>query len=391
MRGWRYSKSAYDSSHKSEPTVGPELNDTRPIVFVGNGRCYHTMDWFRTVRHLCGQRPVFLATDLIESEGHRRLIRPDDPVIQLLNVDWLLLNSQSRFGNVWRNVVKLLAVPIQVIRLKKLLRRWPAAVFHAHTMYYMFVCTLARIPFIGTPQGSEILVRPGRSRIYRHYARSSLRAAKVVTVDSVAMQDEIASMSGVHAEVVQNGIDVRNFLCAGRRSVVRDVVLSLRGMTTLYRIQEILRARAASRSQSNIIFIYPFWDETYRQMIRNSLLESDQDLGRLDKVEMTALLGRTLLAVSIPESDSSPRSVYEAVFAGACVAVTPARWVYELPQCMRNRIFVFNLSDMGWFDRAIEYARKVTCSTYVPSEDALAMLDQSKSLQIVVRRFYERT
>jgi len=360
----------------------------RPIVFVGNARCYHTMDWYRTVRALCPGRTILFASDLIESEGHVRLVRDDDVIVPLFNVDRFLLSGQSAFGNLWRNAVKLLAFPLQAAGLRRLRRRLPGAVYHAHTMYYMFVCWLAGIPFIGTPQGSEVLVRPKRSRLYRHFAVRSLRAAQCVTVDSVAMRDEAERISGVRPRIFQNGVEAEALGKARCAGVPRDVVLSLRGMTPLYRIEKVVQARNGSAARPDLTFIYPFWDEPYRALVRRLFQPGDRDLGRLDRREMMDLLSRTGLVLSVPSSDSSPRSVYEAIFAGACVAATRGLWMEVLPACMRARIRIIDLDDPAWFDAALGWSRETCAVPYEPSDEALEMFDQRRSMAAVVRTLY---
>jgi len=360
----------------------------RPIVFVGNARCYHTMDWYRTVRALCPGRTVLFATDLIESEGHVRLVHDDDVIVPLFNVDRLLLPGQSAVGNLWRNAVKLLAFPLQSSGLRRLRRELPDAVFHAHTMYYMFVCWLAGIPFIGTPQGSEVLVRPKRSHVYRFFAVRSLRAAQCVTVDSVAMRDETERISGIRPRIVQNGVEAEALGRARRAGAQRDLVLSLRGMTPLYRIVEMVLARNRSATSPDLTFIYPFWDEPYRARVRGLFRLGDRDLGRLDRPEMMALLSRTRLVLSVPSSDSSPRSVYEAIFSGACVAAARGRWMEVLPACMRARIRVVELDDPAWFDAALAWSQEACAVAYEPSDEALELFDQRRSMAGVVRTLY---
>lgn len=219
------------------------------IIFVGNARCYHTMDWYRNARILCAPQRVLFATDLIESEGHVKLLNDDDCILPLYNVDWLLLSKQSSFGNFWRNLMKLLAFPFQVLKLRALSQRYPNAVFHAHTMYYMFICWAAKLNFIGTPQGSEILVRPDRSRLYKHFATKSLLAADHITVDSLKMQEKIKKLCGAKAIIVQNGIDIETIETITNNNNVRNKIVSIRAITPLYRINEIFDAR--SHSQKN--------------------------------------------------------------------------------------------------------------------------------------------
>jgi hypothetical protein len=359
------------------------------IIFVGNARCYHTMDWYRTVRSLCKDRIVAFATDLIDSEGHKILVTDSDDIRHLFNVDRFLFRTQSYYGNIWRNIVKLLFFPLQVIKLKRLARENSGSVYHAHTMYYMFVCWQAGLEFIGTPQGSEVLVRPERSKLYRYFAIKSLRAAKHVTVDSVTMKDRIKELSGVVANIIQNGIEVTKLQDLSKHSKSRDITLSIRGMVSLYRIHEILAARTRSNSHSNLTFIYPFWDDVYKSSLSSQFLSTDKDLGRLDKELMFELLASTRLTISIPTSDSSPRSIYEALFAGSCIAATYAPWVDALPECMRARLYLVDLDDKDWFNKAIQFAEQVAEIPYIPSQEAIDNFDQQRSMSRLISRFYD--
>lgn len=358
------------------------------VIFVGNARCYHTMDWYRSVKRQMSKGEAIFATDLIDSEGHRVLVQPNDDVVSLFNIDWALFRTQSKIGGAWRNLVKLLFIPLQALALRRITGRHRAATFHAHTMYYMVVCMVAGVRCIGTPQGSEILVRPRRSALYRYFAVKALKSAVIVTVDSVAMRDKVKEISGVTADVVQNGIDVTGLSRIASESPERYAVVSIRGMTPLYRIHEILRAREESELPVPMSFIYPFWDEAYRDVARTLMHGDDQDLGRLEKAAMFGLLARALMVVSIPESDSSPRSVYEAIFAGAIVASTYGAWMDALPECMRGRIVLVDLSDREWFAKALGQAKRFSEQAYRPSEAAHEMFDEERLMGGVIKRYY---
>ena len=359
------------------------------IVFVGNARCFHTMDWFRSAQIVCAPGRVVFATDLIESEGHARLITERDEVIDLLNVDWLLLREQSRLGNVWRNVVKFAMLPVQAVLLRRLYKRMPQASYHAHTMYYMLLCRIAGVPFVGTPQGSEILVRPKRSAVYRWFASCALRAADTVTVDSVTMAEGVRELSGRDAAIVQNGIDVEAMQRGGTNLEGRAGILSIRAPTPNYRLGELFAARARMRVRPPITLTYPFWDIATLARVRSAMAPGDRDLGRLgSRTELYAEMRRALLVVSVPSTDSSPRSVYEAVFSGACVAVTANPYLDVLPSCMRSRIIVVDVTDTAWLERALERAEAIVSVPYQPTADALDLFDQRRSMQRVAEQYY---
>ncbi len=358
------------------------------IIIIGNARDYHAMDWYRTIKKVCSDRETLFATDLIDSESHLKIVCEDDKIIDLYNIDWLLFKRQTSMGNVWRNIVKFLVSPLQILKIKSIEKKYPNAIFHAHTMYYMFLCWLARIKFIGTPQGSEVLVRPDRSSIYKYFACKSLKAADYVIVDSVNLQNRIRKLCGKDAVVIQNGMDASTILTKGNGKNGRTKITSFRGMYPLYRIEAILEGRANSKLKPQLTFIYPSWEEKYKEKILSKSGPGDAALGRLLKDEMYELLFATLLAISIPKSDSSPRSVYEAIFCGCCVAVTYNPWIENLPPCMRSRLFIVNLEEEGWFDNAVASAHLITKDPFIPSEMALNLFDQERTMKSIAETFY---
>jgi len=133
---------------------------TSNVIFIGNARCFHTMDWYRSAQDLLSPKKVLLVTDLIHSEGHAKLVNETDNLIHLYNIDWLLLRRQSKFGNIWRNVIKALFLPIQVWRLKLILRKIPHLGKILSAMSCRFPCfrylTLFFI-FSGSPKHRQIL------------------------------------------------------------------------------------------------------------------------------------------------------------------------------------------------------------------------------------------
>lgn len=360
----------------------------KDIIILGNARCYHTMDWYRIIKSVCNKSNVLFATDLISSEGHKLIINKGDKIVHLFNVDRFLFSSQSKIGNIWRNIVKLLAAPFQVSAVKRLKKEYPNSIVHAHTMYYMFLCWFAKVEFIGTPQGSEVLVRPKRSKVYKYFATKALSAAKHVTVDSVNMADRVNEISGKKCFILQNGIDTQTISRVIDTKKVRDKVISIRGMSPLYRIDEIMLARSRSQHQPDIDFIYPLWEDDYKITIEKSSYIKDRFLGRIERDKMYQLFNETLLAISIPYSDSSPRSVYEAIFCGCIVAVTYNPWLEVLPDCMKKRVVIVDLTDVSWLDNAIDYAISMVGKNYIPSRGALELFDQIKSVETLSKKLY---
>jgi hypothetical protein len=368
----------------------PKLNfQLDKIIFVGNARDFHAIDWYRTIKRICVNQEVLFATDLIYSEGHAQIVDQSDNITNLYNIDSFLLDRQSSFGNVWRNLIKLFFFPVQVIALKKIARVNQDAVYHAHTMYYLFICWLTGIRYIGSPQGDEILIRPYKSSLYKYFAIQSLRAAEHLIVDSVNLQNGIRKLCGKEAVVIQYGIDVGGIQKALSNKNERDKVISIRAWYPLYRIKEIISARDRCRPVQRLVFFFPFWEEGYKKDIEDSIKSIDINLERLPtKDELYKVLVSSKLAISIPESDSSPRSVYESIFCGCCVAVSYNLWIESLPACMLKRVYVISLEDNDWFEKAVEHSLKVIQEPYIPSEEALNMFDQERSMKKVAIQYY---
>ncbi|MDA9874004.1 hypothetical protein N8364_04390 [Saprospiraceae bacterium] len=358
------------------------------VIFVGGARDYHAMDWYRNAQDVCQECNLLFAVDLIGGEGFEVITKDTDQIIELFIIDKYLFGNQSSLGDKWRNIFKLLVLRKQARKLKDVARKYPNSVYHAHGMYYMLICMLAGVDYIGTPQGSEVLVRPHRSKLYRKYAAKALSAAKAVTVDSVRMADQVQEIAGREAVIIQNGVDIPSILDMIDGKVKRDIVFSHRGFTPLYRIDEMLKARNTSLPSEPIHFVYPFWDDTHKLELEKIMISSDQDLGRVPREKLYSLLNRSKLVLSIPISDSSPRSVYEAIFSGACVGIRPNAYVDILPSCMKARIIELDLDNPNWFADALAKTKALNAKPYEPSAEALRVFDEKKSMQLLAEKFY---
>lgn len=350
-------------------------------MFLCGARDFHAMDWYKSAKENHRGLHVSILTDIIVGEGFERLITSQDKVAKLIILDNFLFKSQSSVGNIWRNFVKLIALPFQVILLRKFYIQHPSAFFHAHSMYYLWLAWLANVPFIGTPQGSDILIKPYRSKIFKWLSVRSMQCAIAVTVDSEKMSEGVKKISDVSAHIIQNGIDIKaiNLFFENKNDKKKERILSLRGFTQLYRIDEIVKIRNLVNPLRSITFIYPFFENTYRDSINLKVI--DLDLGRVSRLEMYKILSQTQLVISIPYSDSSPRSVYESIFCGSTVAITYNLYYESLPICMKKRIIIVDLEDNNWLNKALLRSEEIIKEGFSPSEDALDLFDQRRSFE----------
>lgn len=359
------------------------MNDKK-IVFLCGARDFHAIDWYRSAEKQVQKEYLCILTDLIAGEGYTKIVTEKDNIHSLLILDKFLFKGQSSLGNLWRNILKLLVFPIQIILLKRFAKQNPNAIYYAHSMYYLWLAAGAKVPFLGTPQGSDILVKPFRSKFFRTLSVWAMKSAKKITVDSVKMRDIAFDLSGVKPEIIQNGIDIEyieTFL-SSHPSIQpkRDKILSIRGMSPIYRIDELLIARAKGVDTKDIpiSLSYPFYENEYKQKVLKYLNDNDNDLGRVSKDKMYELLFESKLVISIPSSDSSPKSVYESVFCGSAVAITYHPYYDILPDCMKKRIILIDLEDEKWFVKAVNMADSIVNQKFEPSKEALDLFDQRR-------------
>ena len=119
------------------------------LVFLCGARDYHAMDWYRSAIELYDYNKVSILTDLIQAEGYKKLITKDDIVHKLIIIDKFLFQKQSKYSNLWRNIIKFILIPFQVIKIKLFNKKNPNTVFYAHSMYYIWLA--------GTPGPPSLL------------------------------------------------------------------------------------------------------------------------------------------------------------------------------------------------------------------------------------------
>ncbi len=347
------------------------------------------MDWFRSARNIVEPDRLVVLTDIRGGEGFTDLAQPGDNVVDLVVIDRYLLDGQSRFGSLWRNILKFAIFPIQAMLVRRFARKHPDTLFFAHSMYYLWLAWAAGVVFVGTPQGSDLLVKPWKSKLFHYLSAKAMQAAKLVTVDSEAMADAALKIANVRTAIVQNGVSVTEIRPRVSKTPternMRHSVVSPRAITPLYRIAEIISARnAMGENGPPLCLFYPFSESEYLGKCRSLRVDEDLDLGRVDRERMYQIFSEARLVISIPLSDSSPRSVYEAIFCGAPVAICHNRYYDILPEDMKNRMILIDLDNPDWFEKALIAADLLIQSEPEFSAATWDMFDQRESLKKIM-------
>ena len=261
------------------------------LVFLCGGHDFHAMDWYRRSLENLDNINIFILTDLIKCEGYKVLIKKNDIVFKLIILDKFLFRKQSKIGNYWRHFIKIIVFPFQIYLIRKFSKNYPKSIFYAHSMYYIWLARFARLEYVGRPQGSDILIKPFKSRIFKILSRQGIKNSKAIIVDSKLMFKTINRFAPTNnIFVIPNGIDLRtiNKLMQANQNN-RKFIISIRGLTELYRIHEILLSRSINEKSSKIPIklIYPFYDLNYKKFLKKLLLPQDEDIFRLKKLICT--------------------------------------------------------------------------------------------------------
>lgn len=354
------------------------------VAYLAGATDFHAMDWIKSCLKVNPEKRVYLLTDLIGSQGLDFLIDDRLSVIKLVVIDKLLLKNESFIAHKLRNFIKFLLLPIQALLVYRFSKKYPNLIFHAHSMYYLVVARMAGVKYIGTPVGSDILLKPFTSKFFYFFANYGIKNAIHITVDSNAMLELLISKFDFRksVSVIQNGIDYET-ISNCRFDKIKDsgvnYIYSIRGLAPIYQIEKLFLARNQTIPQIPIFFSYPFSEIDYVEKIKELYSPNDIDLGKIGKIELYNKMNQSLLVVSIPYSDSSPRSVYEAIFCGAIVAVTKSKYLEQLPICMLDRLILIDLNDTNWLSDACNKAFKLRSIPFEPSEEAILMFDQYNS------------
>ena len=221
-------------------------------------------------------------------------------------------------------------------------------VVHAHWLcgYAAFAALAGASPLVAMAWGSDVL-RANRLRTLA--GRIALRRSRIAMADSRALLDRLVELGAPReATVLVNwGVDLDDFSPVdGARSELRrslglgigPVILSPRSLTPVYNPATILAAFALvteARPRAELVL---------KHMGAGAppvaAAPGVRVIGHVPYERMAAYYQAADVCVSIPSSDSSPRSVWEAMACGCPVVVSDLPWVRELIAPGRDALVV---------------------------------------------------
>ena len=235
--------------------------------------------------------------------------------------------------------------------IRRLLHDLRPDIVHAHWLcgFACFAALAGADPLVAMAWGSDVL-RAGRLK--RLANRIALRRAKLAMADSHALVDAMVDLGvdGPEMLLMSWGVDLDHFRAAENgRAAVRSalglpegrIVLSPRSLMPLYNPRVIVEAfelLADDLPDLQLVLKHMGTDHPSIGPLRHP--DRVHVVGHVPYERMVDWYQAADVCVSVASSDSSPRSVWEAMASGTPCVVSDLPWVHELIEHQRDALVV---------------------------------------------------
>ena len=312
------------------------------ILYIGNSSDFHIDLW---VQYFTKNHDVFLFSekeDYLSTKQFR-----DVEIIYSEGLFGHILNLFNSSSHKLFQINKLLSTVIYARKIDKIIKEKNIDIVHAHNLYQGFICSYLKsnVPVVFTPMGSDIIIHSQSNHIYKYMAQNAFQKADVVTGDSLLIQKKgyLVGAKSSKNYIIQNGVDSKKFypkISKIRNALNIDdnefLIFSPRGLDEIYNIKNILgviKLLVEEDLKVKCMISYGFGESNLNSLKEHiKYLEIEDSIiwiGNLEYDEMPDYFNASDLVISIPSSDSSPKTVYEAMFCEKVVVVSDLDWVYE--------------------------------------------------------------
>lgn len=269
--------------------------------------------------------------------GHEvHLISFKNASIENVRSHYINVGNIAEKGGNWKTLFKFREI-------KKLLARIQPDIFHSHyaTSYGITGALCGFHPYIITALGTDVLISPRQSRIYKILLKYAFSKADWITAMADHMKTAIEDI-GVNSNkisVVPFGIDPTIFNDNNRKLPDdKFVITSTRNFEALYNIPHLINAVAEAKAlvpniHLNLIGAGSLEDELKKLIQQKGLTENVTFFGKVPQPKIAEVLNRSHVFVSVSLSDGNNISLNEAMACGTfCIATNiPAntQWVKD--------------------------------------------------------------
>lgn len=292
------------------------------ICYLADGGSIHTARW---CRHFAA----------LGHEVHLITFRPAE--IEGTTVHYVDAGALSTAGGNWRVLLKRGAV-------KKLLKKIQPDILHAQyaTSYGTVGAMTGFHPYIITALGTDVLISPQQSKVYKFLLRYALGKADWVTAMADHMREAIIRNLGTDpakVETVMFGIDPAIFNDQSRKLPEgKFVITSTRNFEPVYNLQLLTDALKIVASKIPGLEVNLLGDGSQRAQVEAWVREAGIEAitsfhGRVPQPQIARVLNGSHLFISTSLSDGNNVSLNEAMACG-CVSLAtdiPAnrQWISE--------------------------------------------------------------
>lgn len=278
-------------------------------------------------------------------------------------------NIDYSFGNFFK----------ALIQTKRLMKEYePDFIILYQLNLTAFIATLAKnrnIPTLAVGIGSDILLMPKRGLVYRGMLRYILKRSHYYNAGSPYLAEMMRKYCPPDSEIVIANLGINPI----RPAEKKNIIYSNRLHRSLYRIDEIIMAfsRFVSKGENDdwMLVVAGYGRE-------RELSELCESLNISDKVRITSWLSPeenneyyavSRVYVSIPESDSFPISLWEAMSAGCLPVVSDLPAYRGIIKDNENAVVVKDAELKGDFFeriRKVDYEKMIRANKLLVAEFA---------------------
>lgn len=219
---------------------------------------------------------------------------------------------------------------------------------------------MANIPnsrIIFTPQGSDLLVLPDKNFFIKKFLSYKLSKIALIIADSNLLLNKSLKLSSSlrksKLKLIQNGIplaDIEALIKKDSNLFTRDIdICWIRGLGEIYQFKYFLKIlkkiSKLSKFKINVTIISAYGSSIIPKELNHYKNINLEVSPRLSSLDFLKILYKTKIVVSIPKSDSSPRSVYEAIILGCQIFATNLKCFDWIPTELKSK-FIFSSSNL---------------------------------------------
>lgn len=306
-------------------------------------------------------------------KGHECLLVHGDYSRTLTIDDSFIIKKHEISGFKFSNrkiafILNLFLIPFIKIKIKNIIKKERIDLVHAFQIHpYAFWAALEKkTPLITTPMGSDVLVTAKKSFFYKSLLLYVLKKTDELNCDSIVLRDQIIKYGYLNQiDLIQNGVDTDFFVKVSKKAKEllklkkgykkNDILISYsRGLNQIYNLDILFSGFKLIKEKYNNCYLllasYNKINDRIKCLIHSLNIENDVKLlGYLNLSELRELYQISDLYFSIPSSDSSPASVYEAMSCGVPTILSKLDWTDYKMKHMVNTYLIDKISPEAIF------------------------------------------